>query len=171
MIRKLFSLIKKEAYINSSTLIRSDEASREDVFDHIYDIKKFTKWFNFFPFCWLSFDKEKFDVGCTGTIRFTIPFFYYKLKVVKVIPNKSIEFISSDGPLKGNASFTFTQTEDGIVFGDPHHLTGRNKLIHLYYSIFLAPNHIKFMNWRYKILKKNLLIETKKRKGNSTYEK
>lgn len=169
--KNLFSPNTEEEFITSSIFIKSDEASLEDFFNQIYDTEKFCKWFNFFPIVWLSFDKKYFDVGCTGTIRFTMPPFYYKLEVVNVISNEVIELIGVDGLLGGRARMRFTKKEDGYLFEDPHYLSGNNRLIHKYYSLLLAPNHEAFMNWRYSILKKNLINETLiKRKGKSLNE-
>lgn len=161
--KKLFSTNITEELISSSLFIRSDEAELEDFFDQIYDTEKFCKWFNFFPVVWLSFNKKYLDIGCIGTIRFTLPPFYYKLKVIKVVPNESIEFVGIDGLLEGKALFTFTKKEDGYIFEEPHYLSGNNILIHKYYTLFLAPNHEPFMNWRYLVLKKNLINEALKK--------
>lgn len=165
-LRKLFSNEKEEELITSSLFIRSDEAELKDFFEQIYDTEKFCKWFNFFPIVWLSFDKKYFDVGCTGTIRFSLPPFYYKLQVVKIVPYEFIEMIAIGDTLEGRALFTFRKKGDGYVFEDPHYLLGKNMLIHKYYTLLLAPNHEPFMNWRYSILKKNLIDETlNKKKG------
>lgn len=164
--RKLFSTQKTEELITSSLFIRSDEAELKDFFDQIYDTDKFCNWFNFFPIVWLNFDRRYLEVGCTGTIRFSLPPFYYKLQVVKIKPYESIELIGIGNTLEGKALFRFTKNGDGYVFEEPHYLTGKNMLIHKYYTLFLAPNHGPFMNWRFSILKKNLINETfKKKKG------
>ena len=164
-LRKLFSTDTPEELINSSLFMRSDEVDLETFMDYIYDTDKFSKWFNFFPIIWLKFDKKHFDVGCVGTIRFACPPFYYRLKVVKVIPNQSFECIGVNGLLKGRASMKFTVTKEGITFEDPHYLSGINMLVHKYYSLFLAPNHVPYMKWRYKILRKMLLKEMAEKKG------
>ncbi|MBC2581422.1 hypothetical protein [Clostridium sp. DJ247] len=165
-IKELFSKNTEVKKINASVFIPVDEEHIEDVFQQIYDIEKFYKWFNFFPVLWLSFDKKYMDVGCIGTIRFTMPFFYYKLKVVEVIPNKCIRLEGAGGMVSGKAFFNFIIKEDGILLENPHYLVGINKLLHKYYCYCLTPNHPPFMNWRYSILKKNLFNEIEKKKGN-----
>lgn len=160
----LFSRNTEKKTIDASVLIQLDENYIEDVFQQVYDTEKFCRWFNFFPIVWISFDRKYMEIGATGTIHFTIPFFYYKLRVIEVIPNKFIKLEGAGGMMRGGgAFFNFEQNEDGIILSDPHVLSGVNVLIHKYYSYFLAPGHVPFMNWRYSILKKNLFKEIKKK--------
>lgn len=164
-VRSLLCTDTPEKFITSSMFVDSTKVYLEDFVDQIYDTKKFEKWFNFFPIVWLKFDKEHFDVGCTGTIRFTIPPFYYKLTVTKVKDKKCFELVSSGGMVRGIACIRFNEENGRFVLDHPLHLHGINMLVHTYYSVFLASGHVPFMNWRYKFLKKNLIKEVKRREG------
>lgn len=166
-IKKLLSTDTPQEFITSSVFISSDEVDFDDFVEQVYDTRKFEKWFNFFPIVWLRFDKERFDVGCTGIIRFSMPPFYYKLTVVEITPDKSFELIGSGGMVTGTAKMKFSKVDGGYLLEDPHYLSGNNMLLHKYYSILLAPGHVPFMNWRYRILKRNLAKETQRKRNNN----
>lgn len=163
-VKRLLNTEMKEELMTSSVLIKSADASLEDVFEHVYNTEKFYKWFNFYPIVWLTFDKKQLEVGCEGTIRFTLPPFKYTVEVTEVIPNERIEFLGTKGLLRGKISFVFSENEEGYVFEEPHYLVGKNSLVHKYFTMLLAPNHVPFMRWRYKVLKKNLAKDLSKRK-------
>lgn len=155
---------KDEITIRSAVFIPLDKKDINFLYEQVYDREKFYKWFNFFPVLWINFDKEHMEVGCVGTIYFTMPLFYYKLKVVEVIPNKSIRLEGVGGFVRGKAYFNFILTDGGITLENIHILSGNNRLLHKYYVYCLVPNHLPFMNWRYSILKKRLFKEIRKRK-------
>lgn len=146
----------EEKLLSASVFFESDEASKEEVFNHIYDTEKYSKFLNIFPIVWIRFDKKYQEVGCTGTIRFLFPPFHYKMQVVKVVPNEYIELECVGKTMKGRAMMKVTQKPGGVLYEEPHWLAGTNSLINTYYWKCLAPNHANFMKWRYTILKKNL---------------
>lgn len=156
---------KDEVTFKSSVYIPVQNKDISTVFKQVYDRKKFYKWFNFFPVLWINFSREQLKVGCIGTIYFTLPLFYYKLMVVKVIPDKSIMLEGVRGPMKGKAYFNFRFTKGGIILENSHTLTGRNRWLHLYFVYFLLPFHAPFMAWRYSVLKRNVRKEVRKGKG------
>lgn len=156
-LKKLWCTNVEEELMTSSVYIKSTETELDDLYEHIYNTEKFYQWFNFYPIVWLTFDKDYLEVGCEGTIRFTMPPFKYTVQVTEVIENERIEFLGTKGLLRGKISFIITQKEDGFVFEEPHLLAGKNHWVHKYFMFFLAPNHQPFMKWRYKILKKQLL--------------
>lgn len=159
----MFASIKKILIDNTWTInfptslfIKKDEAELDDFVQQIYCTANFEKWFNFFPFVWVTFDREYFDVGCTGTFRFLFPPFSYKMTCIEAIHNECYKAVFS-GMMKGGARASFIQKESGILLDHPLKVSGKNKLIHIYYWLFLRPPHLRFMNWRYSILKKNLI--------------
>lgn len=150
--------------IRSSVFIPVSRNDAGIVFDHVYNREKFGKWFNVIPVLWISFDKKQMEPGCIGRIYFTMPLFYYKLKVVEVIPGKSIVLKGAGGPLRGDAYFDFQSVKDGIILENIHILSGINKFFHKYYVYCLVPNHLAFMKWRYSVLKKQIRKEIEKTK-------
>ena len=48
-VKRLLNTEMKEELMTSSVLIKSADASLEDVFEHVYNTEKFYKWFNFYP--------------------------------------------------------------------------------------------------------------------------
>lgn len=150
--------------INAIFSIEKEHATVEDVFEQVYRSANYEKWFNWKPFVWLTFDKEYLDVGCKGVIRFTVPPFRYELSVVNVVKNELIEF-SSDGKLfGGTAQMKFYEKDGKVYYEDPHILFGKNILIHKYYCLFLAGNHVPYMEKRFGILRDIILKNKKKDK-------
>ncbi len=150
--------------IRSSVFIPISQDNTGIVFDHVYNREKFHKWFNFIPVLWISFDRKQMEVGCNGTICFTMPLFYYKLKVTEVIMGKSIVLNGAGGPMRGKAYFNFYPADGGVILENIHILSGNNKFLHKYYVFCLVPNHLAFMNWRYSILKKQIKKELERNK-------
>jgi hypothetical protein len=150
--------------IRSSVFIPISQDNTGIVFDHVYNREKFHKWFNFVPVLWISFDRKQMEVGCNGTICFTMPLFYYKLKVTEVIMGKSIVLNGAGGPMRGKAYFNFYPADGGVILENIHILSGNNKFLHKYYVFCLVPNHLAFMNWRYSILKKQIKKELERNK-------
>ncbi len=153
---------KEESFITASLFMKADEVEFKDFKDYIYDTDKFKKWFNSFPFVWLSFDRKRFEVGCKAKISFTFPPFTYSM-VVTNVSEDSFDAVSSGGLLTGKTSMKFTRNEEGILLEDPHWLSGINVFFHKYYSWFLAPMHVPYMKYRYYVLKKMILKEKKKK--------
>lgn len=151
--------------IRSSVFIPISQSNRGIVFDHVYNRAKFYKWFNVIPVLWICFNQRQMEVGCIGTIRFTMPLFYYKLKVTKVIMGKSIILKGTDGPMQGKAYFNFYPTDGGVLLENIHILSGKNKLLHKYFVLCLVPNHLAFMKWRYSVLKKQIKKELEENKN------
>ncbi len=160
MFSKIKGLFEKqdlpEKCIYASVFFDTKDATKEEIFEHIYDTDKYCKWLNLFPILWIKFDKKYQEVGCTGTIYFSLPPFKYRLRVVKVIPNECIELESANGLLKGTGIMKLIQKENGVLYEEPHYLAGINRFVHMYYWKLLAPNHDAFMKKRYEILRKNI---------------
>ncbi len=155
---------KEKIEIRSSVFIPVPEDETGIVFDHVYNREKFHKWFDFIPVLWIRFDRKQMESGCIGTICFTMPLFYYKLKVTKVIMGKSIVLCGAGGPMRGKAYFNFYPAEGGILLENVHILSGKNKFLHKYYVLCLVPNHLAFMKWRYSVLKKQIKKELENKK-------
>lgn len=151
--------------IRSSVFIPVSQNDTGIVFEHVYNREKFNKWFNFIPALWISFDRRQMEVGCIGTICFTMPIFYYKLKVTEVIKGKSIVLNGAGGPMRGRAYFNFYPADGGVILENIHILSGKNKFLHKYYVFCLVPNHLAFMKWRYSVLKKQIKKELEKNKN------
>ncbi len=150
--------------IRSSVFIPISRNDVDIVFDYVYDREKFHRWFDFIPVLWISFDRSHLDIGCVGTICFTMPLFYYKLKVTEVVMGKSIVLNGAGGPMRGKAYFNIHPADGGVILENIHILSGKNKLLHKYYVFCLVPNHLAFMNWRYLVLKRLIKKEFERNK-------
>ncbi|MDW2798073.1 hypothetical protein RZO55_10850 [Clostridium boliviensis] len=150
--------------IRSQVYIPISQDQIDIVFDHVYDREKFHKWFDFMPALWISYDRKQLETGCIGTIWFTMPLFYYKLKVTEVVMGKSIVLKSAGGPMRGKAYFNLHPADGGVILENIHILSGKNKFLHYYYVFCLVPNHLAFMNWRYSVLKKQIKKELERNK-------
>ncbi|WP_394522600.1 hypothetical protein [Lacrimispora sp. JR3] len=155
---------KEKIEIRSSVFIPVPQDETGIVFDHVYNREKFHKWFDLIPVLWIRFDRKQMESGCIGTICFTMPLFYYKLKVTKVIMGKSIVLRGAGGPMRGKAYFNFYPADGGILLENVHILSGKNKFLHKYYVLCLVPNHLAFMKWRYSVLKKQIKKELENKK-------
>ncbi len=152
----------------SSLFIKTEEASLEDFVQQIYDTKKFRRWVSFFPFVWLRFDQDKCDEGCTGTFYFFPPF-TYRFTFVEVIPNRQYK-AKVWGLIEGEIAGHFTAKEDGVLYEHPFRFRAVNRLVHIYYWLFIRPPHLPFMAWRYGILKRKLIKETQRKRKEKTNE-
>ncbi len=141
--------------------IRAKEGTKEEFFDQFYDTKKFRRWFNVIPIVWITFDRDYLEEKCTGRITFMMPLFSYKFICKKIIPNKYIE-LEVSGLMRGTIRASFNQQSDGVLMEHPMELQGINIFVHLYFRLFLGANHEAFMNWRYKVLRNNLIKEKMK---------
>lgn len=154
---------KNEEKVNINAVFRIEKkyADLEQVFQQVYDTDCYTRWFNWKPFVWLSFDQKYLEEGCKGIIHFTIPPFRYELTVTRVEKNRIIEFQSDGRLFGGTARMEFYEKDRNIYYEDPHILFGKNRLIHKYYCWFLAGKHVPYMESRFQILRKFLLNQQK----------
>lgn len=153
---------EKKIDINAVFVMDENKGSVADVFEEVYEAKNYTKWFNWKPFVWMVFDKERLDVGCTGTVHFTVPPFKYSLSVVDVKENEFIEFATEGRLFNGTARMEFYAKNGKVYFEDPHVLQGKNVLIHNYYRLFLSGNHVPFMQSRFKKLENRIMEKRRK---------
>lgn len=139
-------------------------ATIEDVWEHVYDARKFYAWFNMKPFVWMEFDGNFLEPGVLGRVYFLIPPFSYSLLVKEVIPLKKITLVGVSENFGGSASMDFYEDDDYVYHAEPHDLHSPYRLIELYYQKLLYPNHDWYMESRYKKLASILTRE--KRNGN-----
>ena len=112
---------KNEEKVNINAVFRIEKkyADLEQVFQQVYDTDCYTRWFNWKPFVWLSFDQKYLEEGCKGIIRFTIPPFRYELTVTRVEKNRIIEFQSDGRLFGGTARMEFYEKDGNIYYDDP----------------------------------------------------
>ncbi|AAK79974.1 hypothetical protein BJV85_001861 [Clostridium acetobutylicum] len=136
-------------------LIKTEEGSPEVIFDYIYDLTKFTKWFSFFPFIWGSSKSKYWDVGNEVKFKCSIPPFSYILRCVEVVPNKYI-LSEIHGFLKGSFKIELIPTEDGILLDKKLIVSGKTPIGNSYYMTGAKRMHKPYVKWRLKILKRIL---------------
>ncbi len=146
----------KEIVINSKLILPSDAYTIGELFEVVYRTRRFARWFNFVPFVWMLFDKERLEVGCSGRLFFSLPPFTYQLTVTEVVHNAHIQFHSQSKHFFGKADMHFYVEGDFIVYEEPHVLKATNFFIYYYYKWLLAGHHDRYMQFRFKSLVKQI---------------
>lgn len=138
----------------SSVELDLTKCSMDEVFNQLYDAEKFDKFLSTLLLRHKCKNKN-LTKGSTIDIRFFVPFFY-KLTVVKAIPNEEIHLITTGGMLIGEVDILFKSIDSKATITFEFSMRGINKLAHMFYFRLLYPGHEWYMNWRYKKLKKAL---------------
>ncbi len=157
----------KEYHVVGSLFMRHDETTIEDVYEHLFDLKKFYKWMNFFPHNWMSSKDKVYKAGLVFLFRLIFPPMTFKITITEILPNHGGINFTVTGWMKGNGMWEFIRDEKGILCKHTMILTGANKFLHYYYPI-VKLGHDKYFPWRLSILKKMLIQYSKEKRQGET---
>jgi len=136
-----------------SMFFSPSEASREELFEHLYDMKKLIRWLSLYPIIWVTSKDKYWDKGSEMIFHNAVPPFYHPIKCTELVMN---EYFCAEygGFLKGKEKIELVPKDNGFLFVQTISVAGRTKFGHNYYVPGSKHIHEPYMMYRLSRLKK-----------------